>query len=264
MHKILYDARHCRLVYLDRAANEQFWDEKWEGKTNAVFVNPPRHSVTVRLTRRYLPPRARVLEGGCGLGDKVYALANAGFDAIGVDFAPRVVSQIKRNWPHLQVHVGDVRQLPFADATFDGYWSFGVIEHFFAGFDDISSEMRRVLRPGGYLFLTFPMMNLIRRYQARHNKYPLFDADVHNLQTFYQFALEPAYVTAKMREIGFAPVYSGGMSVRACLAEEFRVCGKVNETLDHLGVGAKVGRILDVLVGQHAGHSCLLVLRRIA
>ena len=34
-----------------------------------------------------------------------------------------------------------------------GYWSLGVIEHFWTGYDDILSEMYRVLTPGGLLVL---------------------------------------------------------------------------------------------------------------
>ena len=94
-----------------------------------------------------------MLQGGCGLGDKVHSLDKVGFEAYGIDFAPNVVSMINENWPHLDVRQGDVRKLPFEDDFFDGYWSFGVIEHFFIGFDEILEEMARVIKPGGYLFL---------------------------------------------------------------------------------------------------------------
>jgi len=53
----------------------------------------------------------------------------------------------------------DVRKLNFPDHYFDGYWSLGVIEHFYKGYDEIIHKIYRVLHPGGFLFLTVPEMS---------------------------------------------------------------------------------------------------------
>ena len=111
----------------------------------------PTLMLDARITARYLPPGSRVLEGGCGRANKVKALADAGFAAVGVDYAAESVELARQVYPGLDIQVGDVRMLPFPDGAFDGYWSIGVIEHFWAGYDDILREARRVLKPGGVL-----------------------------------------------------------------------------------------------------------------
>ena len=40
------------------------------------------------------------------------------------------------------------------------------IEHFIDGYDAILSEMYRVIKEGGYLFLTVPSMSIIRKVKA--------------------------------------------------------------------------------------------------
>lgn len=55
--------------------------------------------------------------------------------------------------------VADCRNLPFADNTFDIVYSLGVVEHFPETKIAIY-EHCRVLKPGGYFFLTTPHLSL--------------------------------------------------------------------------------------------------------
>jgi SAM-dependent methyltransferase len=59
--------------------------------------------------------------------------------------------------------VGDVAALPFADETFDIYYSGGVVEHFEEGPERAILEARRVLRPDGILLISVPYLSLMRR-----------------------------------------------------------------------------------------------------
>lgn len=68
--------------------------------------------------RLQLPPRAKILDLGCGTGAFGYVFQERGFDVIGVDIAPKMVQKGIEN----QVHciVGDIlTHLPFADHSFD-------------------------------------------------------------------------------------------------------------------------------------------------
>lgn len=51
----------------------------------------------------------------------------------------------------------DATRLTFADASFDLVYSISVIEHIHGDYGRAVGEMMRVLRPGGYLYLTFPV-----------------------------------------------------------------------------------------------------------
>jgi 2-polyprenyl-3-methyl-5-hydroxy-6-metoxy-1,4-benzoquinol methylase len=264
MRKKLHDPQGNRLLYLSCAADEQFWDEKWKKSARATFANPPSHGFTVRVTRRYLSPGSRVLEGGCGLGDVVNALHKAGYAVTGIDYAPKVVQAINAHWPHLNVTEGDVRHLPCEDGYYDGYWSIGVIEHFPDGYDAIAREMRRSLRSGGYLFLSFPSFNPFRHSRAAAGKYTQLTANPESMSDFYQYALDPSNVRSKFESFGFELVEHRGISSLLGLADEWRVAAAVQRFLDCFPprVGSGISMAMDLLLGRYAGHSCLLILRK--
>jgi SAM-dependent methyltransferase len=263
MRKRLYDSRTNRLLYFERKANEEFWDDKWRAAAAATFANPPRNRFIVNTTRRYLESGSRILEGGCGLADIVHALHAGGYIVTGIDFAPQVVQEVNAHWPHLNVVQGDVRRLPCDDASYDGYWSIGVIEHFAEGYDAIAREMFRALRPGGYLFLSFPCLNGFRRARAVAGKYPPFSLDS-SMDEFFQYALDPLDVQAAFERLGFELVERRGTSALLALAEDLPFAAAMQQVLDRFPprVGTAASRAVDYFMGRYAGHSCLLILRR--
>ncbi len=92
-------------------------------------------------------PRA-VLDLACGAGRHTSALRRRGYRALGVDLSLTLLTQS----PELPRVAGDMRSLPFADATFDWvlnfFTSFGYFESERENFR-ILEEMVRVMRPGG-------------------------------------------------------------------------------------------------------------------
>jgi len=102
----------------------------------------------------------RVLDVGCGTGVAAIAAARLGAVVTGVDLTPELVERAKQNahtaGTALDLHVGDVEELAFADGSFDVVISqFG---HMFAPRPEVAvREMVRVLKPGGTLaFSTWP------------------------------------------------------------------------------------------------------------
>lgn len=263
MMVIYYDKDNSRLVYNGKKATEEFWDQQWEELMDEMLKKPPQNRYYTYITKKFLSAGSKILEGGCGMGDKVHAFDKSGFNAYGVDFAPKVVEKIKKNWPHLKVDCADVRKLPYEDNFFDGYWSFGVIEHFYNGFDDILNEMQRVIKKDGFLFLTFPMMNLIRKSKARRNCYPVYLKESVDLNCFYQFALDPISVKQKLNEHGFILECEGGLSSIACIGEEYKAARWLVNLINKLpyGIGTKISVVTDIFFGKYFGHSSLLVFR---
>jgi SAM-dependent methyltransferase len=78
-----------------------------------------------------------------------------GASAFGVDISQPTVRQARRGFTELKAAGGDVRQLPFADGSFDAIYSMGTIEHFDAS-DVAVREMFRVLKPGGRAIIGVP------------------------------------------------------------------------------------------------------------
>jgi SAM-dependent methyltransferase len=260
--KRYYDPAHQRLVYLDRAASPDFWDDHWResGNAEAASVRPSAKDCLAAV-RRFLPqPGAKVLEGGCGNGGPLLALHRAGYDATGVDFAPETVAVLNRDFPELKVTVGDIRRLDFDAGTFDGYWSGGVIEHFWRGYDEILAETHRVLRPGGYGFFTFPSMSALRKFKSRMGSYPTIDATADEPDGFYQFAIAPENVVASFRRHGFEVLSSRLRSGTKGFAEEVPAFSDL--LMKKRTLVAKVARRAVRVLEPFCGHSALVIVRK--
>ena len=85
--------------------------------------------------------------------NKVYNLDRIGYDVIGIDSAIKTIDKVKKIMPSLKVEYGDVRKTRFQNNHFAGYWSIGIIEHFIKGYFNVISEMKRIIKPNGYLFI---------------------------------------------------------------------------------------------------------------
>lgn len=199
-----YDVENHRLVFIHQQATEEYWDEHWDKyDVEKVIKSASSSRFLLGNTRKYLRPGARILEGGCGLGQYVYCLHTNGYESYGIDYAAKTVQQVNQVVPELKVFVGDVRELPFGEGFFDGYWSLGVIEHFYDGFGHVALEMRRVVRPGGYVFLTFPCLSILRRIKIRLGRYEAWVPKENLISHFYQFALSGTVVCQYLQSLGF-------------------------------------------------------------
>lgn len=99
----------------------------------------------------------RVLEIGYGMGTDHLALTRKGARAVGVDLTPRSAAVTRHRFQlyglDAKVMVADAERLPFADATFDVVYSFGVVHHS-PDTPKIIREVRRVLKPGGTCWIS--------------------------------------------------------------------------------------------------------------
>lgn len=98
----------------------------------------------------------RVLDVGCGHGHWTCALASLNDDVVGVDIHQHRVQigaeLIEDLWiDNAKTRLGNAMELPFGDEEFDGVFCYGV----FMFLDPIKAlvEFRRVLKPGGKLYL---------------------------------------------------------------------------------------------------------------
>jgi len=95
--------------------------------------------------------RTRVLDVACGAGLAVELAAARGAAVAGIDASPRLVAVARDRMPAADLRVGDMRALPWEDASFDVVTSFRGI---WGTTPEVLDEVRRVLRPGGRLGLT--------------------------------------------------------------------------------------------------------------
>lgn len=262
----LFDNHNNRLVFVGQRATGEFWEKHWDIENlRKEIIRETRYNYIVRLTRRYLNPSdGHVLEGGCGTGRNVYALNRAGFRCIGIDYARKTIDIVNRIVPEIDVRFGDVRRLEIEDNYFAGYWSLGVIEHFWDGYSEIFSEMRRVLKSGGYLFLTFPHMSPLRVLKVRLKMYPL--SDINDIpENFYQFAFDSKQIIKDLETAGFRLKYKKSLDGIKGLKDEFLLFKNILQKLYNYKGDSIIIKgfrfALENMLSPFTGHMKLLVMQ---
>jgi O-antigen chain-terminating methyltransferase len=123
------------------------------------------HEIRNRLDR-YLPDLAKaspVLDLGCGRGELLLMLQEAGIEATGVEADPSLAGAARRRG--LRVIEGDA--LATLRGQPDGHWGAVTAIHLFEhleplGLLDLLAELRRVLRAGGLLIAECPNPHSLR------------------------------------------------------------------------------------------------------
>ncbi len=258
---VFFDAFQGRLVYVGQPADEAYWDGHWIDGLSKKISRPDRF--VLQVTKQYLPIGARVVDAGCGIARTVYGLHAAGYDAYGIDYAPATVSAINKAVPELKVSLADVRDMSgFSDGFFDGVWSLGVIEHFYAGYEQILRETHRLIRPGGYAFVTVPSMSPLRRLKARLGFYGRWEEV--GKEHFYQFVLPSERVIRDFEAAGFKLVATKGRGGYKGFKDEVAPLRPVMQSIyDGRSFAAKVVlQALDRIMTPFAYHTRLYVFQR--
>jgi len=261
-----YDKLNKRLVYIGDASNSDFWDKHWTKNTIKKMYSKKVSSFdyVINSTKKQLSKNSLILEGGCGTGQQVFKLQKSGYKVIGVDYAEKTIKTVKQENPELDIRLGDVRKLDFSNNYFDGYWSFGVIEHFYNGYDEILKEMQRVIKPERYLFITFPHMSKLRKFKARKNKYPIWENNENEITNFYQFALNEKTVIQDLKKLNFKLVQTHHLAGIKGLKDEINVLKKPLQRIYNSKriTGKILSGIISLIFNQFTSHSILLILQK--
>lgn len=109
---------------------------------------------------RRFPSEGPLLDAGCGTGGTLHALGR-GTSAIGIDHSPLALRACQeRGLPNLAR--ADVTALPFGDAAFGAVISMDVLYHRQVDPASALAEYRRVLRPGGRVYINVPAYEWLR------------------------------------------------------------------------------------------------------
>ena len=96
---------------------------------------------------------ARVLDVGCGVGQVVARLNEAGFEAHGVDVSQPNIERAQKVCPRCQLYDG--KKLPFPDGHFASAGALNVLEHVDEP-EAFVADLVRVVAPGGRIVLSSP------------------------------------------------------------------------------------------------------------
>lgn len=128
----------------------------WEDGDYARFATYMEPGAVEILDSWRIRPGQRLLDIGCGAGQTAIPAARLGHHVVGIDIAENLIGHARqRAWAEgldARFDVGDAEELPYEDRSFDVVVS--MIGAMFAPRPDrVVSEIARVLRPGGKLYM---------------------------------------------------------------------------------------------------------------
>lgn len=132
------------------------WD--WKQENNAIWRKPCEESYYI-AERWKVQQQKAILDFGCGLGRHSIYFAKQCFSVSAFDLSEEGVSSL-REWAkdeNVNIHttICDMLKLPYADNSFDGIFAYNVISHTDTnGMKTILAEIKRILKPGGEIFLS--------------------------------------------------------------------------------------------------------------
>ncbi len=131
---------------------------EWSREPSAVWLTPSEesHALSHRWKERGFET---LLDLGCGLGRHAVFFAKKGFRVSAFDLSEEGTGHL-REWAageglDIAVRTADMLHMPYPDGAFDCVWAYHVVSHTdTAGLKTVLSEIRRVLRPGGEVFMS--------------------------------------------------------------------------------------------------------------
>ena len=132
------------------------WD--WDRNELDIWHDPSEDSFYL-LERWKSMGFSRFLDLGCGMGRHSLQFARAGFDVFALDLSEKAVDYVglraREEGLSLSVSSGDMTDLPYASGQMDCLLAFHVLSHTDTpGMKRVVSEMERVVRPGGEIYVT--------------------------------------------------------------------------------------------------------------
>ncbi len=183
-----------------RKAWQDIWD-KASVEQELQTEGYARAQETIRQYTAYLPKDRLILEAGSGLSAALIVLKRMGYRVTGLDYAENALKISREYDLALVLATGDVHALPYAENTFGGYLSFGVLEHFEAGMAKPLAEAFRVLDHGGILVLTIPYPNVVNRLVAWRRRTQ--GVSVLNDDDFFESTYTRVKLETNVKNVGF-------------------------------------------------------------
>lgn len=161
---ILERCRRCKFVFVNPRYSEEDLGKCYTNKDSdnliSLYSRIASSSViesynrTLDWLEKLVPTRGRLLDFACAAGYFFEQALKRGWDAHGTDLGMWTKEAARaRGVPNL--HVGRLIDLHFPDHHFDVVYAAQVLEHLPAPNEDLA-EIRRILRPGGLLYVDVP------------------------------------------------------------------------------------------------------------
>lgn len=144
-----------------------YWDSVSEKKE---FTTP----FQADAFSRYVEKDALVVDIGCGYGRTLNELHQQGYGRLmGFDFSAEMIKRGKRLFPDLDLRVKEDETIALPDNSADAVILFAVLTCIVKNVDQkqLISEIHRVLKPGGIIYINDFLLNTDERNTSRYLQY---------------------------------------------------------------------------------------------
>lgn len=185
-----------------------------------------------------LPKGAKLLDVGCGTGEHLHRAVDSGLQAFGVEPAPAMLAVARRNVPTAETKQGVATELPYGDGQFDLVIMVEVLRYLDrADIEKALNEARRVLKPGGQVFVTLVNRWALDGFYLLQRARSLVKGKAFDATNPYCLFHTPASAKRDLAKAGFEAVCTEGR-----LLAPLRIAYKLNE-----GFGAWLASKLERL-----------------
>ena len=146
---------------------EEYWNSVSKRKE---FTTP----FQAREFLKYVKRDHTILDVGCGYGRTLDELYHNGYrNLIGIDFSEGMIERGKQQFPYLDLRVKDNVEISLPDASIDAVILFAVLTCIRTNEEQeqLLTEIKRVLKPQGVLYVNDFLLNTDERNLTRYAKF---------------------------------------------------------------------------------------------
>ena len=146
---------------------EEYWNSVSDKKE---FTTPFQAEEFAKYVKR----DSYILDIGCGYGRTLDELYHNGYhNLIGIDFSSGMIKRGKQRFPYLDLRVKEDIEIDLPDASVDAVILFAVLTCIRTNEEQeqLLSEIKRVLKPRGILYVNDFLLNTDDRNQSRYEEF---------------------------------------------------------------------------------------------
>ena len=150
---------------------KQYWNDVSATKEFTIPID-------LEIFSRYVTKEDLILDVGCGYGRVMNELHERGYHRlIGIDFSHGMIERGHRQFPHLDLREKKDERIDLPDRSVDAVLLFAVLTCIYKDEEQktLIDEIRRVLRPGGILYVSDYLLGEDERNRKRYEEFaPVF------------------------------------------------------------------------------------------
>lgn len=146
---------------------EEYWNSVSAKKE---FTSP----LQLESFEKYIKKGSRILDVGCGYGRTLDELYQNGYrNLVGIDFSSGMIARGKRQFPYLDLRIKENDKIALPDASVDAVILFAVLTCIRTNEEQeqLVSEIKRVLKPQGILYVNDFLLNTDERNLSRYEQF---------------------------------------------------------------------------------------------